>query len=65
MTDRAAWKNFKKQMTAKRGTKKNSSGVQILERESITVQLLSADHHHHHQSILFKMKTRQPRTTES
>ncbi|CAB3996244.1 Retrovirus-related Pol poly from transposon TNT 1-94 [Paramuricea clavata] len=30
------------QMTAKTGTKKNSSGVQILERESITVQRLSA-----------------------
>ncbi|XP_028396933.1 transient receptor potential cation channel subfamily M member 6-like [Dendronephthya gigantea] len=43
MADRAAWKNFKKQMTAKRGNKKNTSGVKILEEESMTVQRLSAD----------------------
>lgn len=43
MADRAAWKNFKKQMTAKRGTKKNTSGIKILEEESMTVQRLSAD----------------------
>ena len=43
MVDRAAWKNFKKQMTAKRGNKKNTSGVKILEEESMTVQRLSAD----------------------
>ena len=43
MADREAWKKFKKQMTAKRGIKKNNSGVQILEQESITVQRLSSD----------------------
>ena len=43
MADRSAWKNFKKQMTAKRVNKKNGSGVKILEQESMTVQRLSAD----------------------
>ena len=42
MGDRAAWKNFKKKMTEKRGSKKNTSGVKILEEECVTVQRLSA-----------------------
>ena len=43
MGDRAAWKNFKKKMTEKRGSKKNTSGVKILEEECVTVQRLSAE----------------------
>jgi hypothetical protein len=43
MADRAAWKSFKKQMTAKRGAKKNTTGVKILEGECVTVQRLSAE----------------------
>ena len=43
MGDRAAWKNFKKKMTEKRGSKKNTSSVKILEEECVTVQRLSAE----------------------
>ena len=43
MGDRAAWKNFGKEVTEKRGTKKNTSGVKILEEECVTVQRLSAE----------------------
>ena len=43
MGDRAAWKNFKKKMPEKRGSKKNTSGVKILEEECVTVQRLSAE----------------------
>ena len=42
MGDQAAWNIFKKKMTEKRGSKKNTSGVKILEEECVTVQCLSA-----------------------
>ena len=39
MVDQAAWKNFQKQMTGKRGNKRPNA--KILEEESMTVQRLS------------------------